>query len=107
MLLSNGNDNDWHLNICRFFDYLWRSFMGLPLLTRRAFFRDVSALSVASLVAGAPRSGLGQQTIGAPCGAAYVDNVDKTALHKLEAVRIENVAIDDDFWAPKFRVWQK
>src|SRR5450631_4216246 len=83
-------------------------FMKLPVLTRRAFVRDVSALGVASLVSAGPRSGLGQRTMGvAPSDPSFADKVDKTTLHRLEPVSVEHVVINDDFWAPKRKVWQE
>jgi DUF1680 family protein len=80
--------------------------MKLPVLTRRKFVRNVSALGVAALVV--PRSGIGQPAgSGVPSNPPDTETIHSAELHKLEAVPIENVVIDDIFWAPKRKVWQE
>ena len=82
--------------------------MNTPVLTRRAFVRDVSALGVSSLLSVASAKALGQNaTSGAPTGSAAEDKVGSTQLHKLTPVPIRRVVIDDEFWSPKRKVWQE
>jgi DUF1680 family protein len=78
------------------------------VLTRRKFVRNVSALGVASLVSVAPRSGIGQpERNGVPSSPPDTETINSTELHKLEAVPIDHVVIDDDFWAPKRKAWRE
>jgi DUF1680 family protein len=82
--------------------------MKVPDLTRRKFVRNVSALGVASLVSVDPRCGACQtEWSGAPSNQTDTEKIISTNLHRLEPVPIENVIIDDDFWAPKRKVWQQ
>jgi len=82
--------------------------MEFPDLTRRHFVRNVSALGVASLVSVTPGSAFGQPgATGVPTPATESENTNSTELHKLQAVPIEHVVIDDEFWAPKRKVWQE
>jgi DUF1680 family protein len=82
--------------------------MKFPVLTRRRFVRNVSALGVASVVSVAPRSGIGQPGInGSPSDQPDPEKIESTKLHKLEAVSLQRVVVDDDFWAPKRKVWQE
>jgi DUF1680 family protein len=82
--------------------------MKLPVLTRRAFVRDVSALGVSSLLRVAPGNAIAQsQASDGPAQSLVKDNLDGTKLHKLTPVPIEQVVIDDGFWSPKRKVWQE
>ena len=82
--------------------------MNLPVLTRRAFVRDVSALGVSSLLSVASAKALGQNAMsGAPTGSAAEDKVGSAQLHKLTPVPIRQVFVDDEFWSPKRKVWQE
>lgn len=83
--------------------------MKLPVLTRRAFVRDVSALGVSSLLPAAPRSAIGQSGVSESRAEtpAVKDDSAGTKLHKLTPVPIEQVVIDDEFWSPKRKVWQE
>ena len=82
--------------------------MKLPDLTRRNFVRSVSALGVTWLVWTAPRTGISQSANGgAWSNASASASTGRTELHKLDAVSIKHVVIDDEFWAPKRKVWKE
>jgi DUF1680 family protein len=82
--------------------------MEIPDLSRRKFVRNVSALGVASLVSVTPRGGMGQPGMSSlPSNAPEAETANGAQLHRLEAVPIEHVVIDDEFWAPKRKVWKE
>ena len=82
--------------------------MEFPDLTRRNFVRNVSALGVASLVSVTPRGGFGRPGVSdVPSLATETESTNSIELHRLEAVPIEHVVIDDEFWAPKRKVWKE
>jgi DUF1680 family protein len=82
--------------------------MDIPDLTRRKFVRNVSALGVASLVSVTQRGGMGQPGMSSlSSNAPEAETAIGTELHRLEAVPIEHVVIDDEFWAPKRKIWKE
>ena len=82
--------------------------MELPILTRRRFVRNASALGVASFVSVGPRSGFGQSGMNAAqSDQANTEKSGSTKLNRLEPVSLQFVEVDDEFWAPKRKVWQE
>ncbi|HTB96323.1 MAG TPA: beta-L-arabinofuranosidase domain-containing protein [Terracidiphilus sp.] len=82
--------------------------MKLPPLTRRAFVRDVSALGVSSLLSTVPSGAFApESTSGSPGGQGKSEGGATDELHRLEPVPIQHVAVDDEFWSPKRKVWQE
>jgi DUF1680 family protein len=81
--------------------------MKLPVLSRRAFVRDVSALGVSSLLPGTPREGIAQRGGKAPSVSEEKEHVDTDKLHRLTPVAIGDVVVDDEFWSPKRKVWRE
>jgi DUF1680 family protein len=76
--------------------------------TRRAFVRDLSAAGLLSLVA--PASLEARQKPPAAADSSGGRNMtpqgSRLELHRLTAVPLEQVTIDDGFWSPLRKVWQ-
>jgi DUF1680 family protein len=82
--------------------------MPLPILSRRAFVRDVSVLGISSLLPAASASAVGRSAADdAPAQSPAIEDADRVTLHRLTPVPIEQVVIDDEFWSPKRKVWQE
>jgi DUF1680 family protein len=82
--------------------------MRLPVLSRREFVRDVSALGVSSLLPGMPRGVIAQRRgKDAPSVSEENAHVDTEKLHRLTPVAIGDVVVDDEFWSPKRKVWRE
>ncbi len=68
--------------------------------SRRSFFKGMSAFGIASLAAS---GGLERQ---APVSKES-ENSGMPAPHRIEPVPSQQVAIKDEFWSPKLKVWQE
>lgn len=75
-------------------------------LTRRAFVRDLSAAGIASLVATGIANSQGELS-PSPKPPIEKSADDALELHKLAAVPIDRVVVEDEFWSPKLTTWQK
>ena len=74
-------------------------------LTRRAFVRDVSAVGIASLVAGPGGWSQSPEGVSSP---SYGESAESSAgLHKLSPVPLQHVVVEDEFWSAKRKVWQE
>jgi DUF1680 family protein len=67
--------------------------------SRRNFVKGVSALSLASAAA--------SSVLQMPTSQDSRNDSDPLELHRLQPVPSEHVKINDEFWSPKLKVWQK
>jgi len=76
-------------------------------LSRRSFLGTASALGITSLVTSQSSLFAKEPAAGQPLDAPSNSDAAGSTLHKLTPVPVDQVVIDDEFWAPKRQIWQQ
>jgi len=81
--------------------------LGKLGLTRRGFISTASALGITSLIPSQSSLFANEPNASLPLKSSSNNDAGDSSLHRLTPVPIEQVVIDDEFWAPKRKVWQE